>query len=335
MGHGSVIRPLETSLKEQRYAHAYLLVGPPLVGKGTLAIDMARAVNCLSPEDGPCGECVQCRRIAAGQHADVLMIGVNDGRSEGPPRTEIGIDDVREVQRQASLMPYEGSHRVFIFDGAEHLSEAASNALLKTLEEPPEQVIIILLTSREEDLLSTIRSRCRRLELRPLARADLVRELVDSHSMVEEEAETLASISRGSLGWAISTLSDPSILDERNRELDRIAETSAGTLEERFSYVSELASLFLKDRSSAREVLYLWLRWWRDVLLLKEGAEEFAHNADRLDTLRSTAALLTTAQVVGFVKAISRTLDALDQNANPRLALEVLMLGLPGEMAAG
>ena len=232
---------------------------------------------------------------------------------------------------KSNLKPFEGSHRVFIFDGAEHMSEEAANALLKTLEEPPPQVLIILLTSQEEALLPTIRSRCRRLGLKPLPLAQIARELVDSRSILEEEAENLARLSLGCLGWAFSALDTPSILEERTRGLERIAQLSAAGLEERFNYAADVASLYFRDRERAHEVLYLWLGWWRDLLLIKEGAEQFVYNMDWTNTLRTNAELRTTAQVVDFIRAILRTLEALDHNANPRLALEVLMLSLPGE----
>ena len=131
-GYDTLLRQIETSVREGRYAHAYLLVGPPQVGKHTLAVNMAQAVNCLSSNHIPCGECTQCLHIARGHHADVRIIEVQREEEDGPSRKEIGIGDVREVQHQASLKPYEGKHRVFVFDGAEHMSEEAANALLKT-----------------------------------------------------------------------------------------------------------------------------------------------------------------------------------------------------------
>lgn len=338
-GHEPVLRQIDKSLREGRYAHAYLVVGPPQVGKRTLAINMAQAVNCLSTEDAPfgdprgrpCGGCSQCRHIASAQHPDVLVIGVQRGGGDGPPRREIGIDEVREVHHQASLKPYEGRCRVFIFDGAEYMSEEAANALLKTLEEPPPQVLIILLTSQEEALLPTIRSRCRRMELSPLPLAEVAKELVNSHSIGEKEAEKLARLSMGCLGWALSALSDPSILEKRKEELERICQLDLGSLEDRFGYASDLASLFSRNREDARQVLYLWLRWWRDLLLIKEGVEEFVCNVDWVDTLRLRASGFTTAQVLGFIRAMLGALEALEHNANARLALEVLMLSLPGE----
>ncbi len=328
-GHDPLLRQLDKSFSEGRYAHAYLLVGPAQVGKRTLAINMAQAVNCLSTEDIRCGECDQCRHIASAQHADVRLIGVQREGEDGPQRRDIGIGDVREVQHQASLKPYEGKHRVFIFDGAERMSEDAANALLKTLEEPPPQVMIILLASHEEALLPTIRSRCRRLELRPLPIPEVTAELVNSNSMGQEEAEKMARLSMGCLGWAISAAGDPSIMEKLRDDLARVSQITTSGLEERFNYASDLASLFSKNREEARETLHLWLRWWRDLLIIKEGVEEFVYNVDWSDTLQLRASEFTTGQIVDSIRAILTTLEALEHNANARLALEVLMLRLP------
>ena len=330
-GHEPVLRRIEKSFREGRYAHAYLLAGPPQVGKRTLAINMAQAVNCLTPEAAPCGDCAQCRPIAARQHADVVEIRVERDHGNGPARREIGIGDVREVQHLASLKPYQGACRVFIFDGAEHMSEEAANALLKTLEEPPPQVMIILVTALEEALLPTIRSRCRRLELNPLPLSEVAKELVSAHGIGEAEAQTLARLSMGCLGWALSAISDPTLMENRKECLERIVQISVASLEERFDYASALASIFFRNRESARETLHLWLRWWRDLLLVKQGAEEFVYNIDWADTLRLRADRYTTLQVVAFIRATLSTIEAIDHNANARLALEVLMLNLPGE----
>lgn len=218
---------------------------------------------------------------------------------------------------------------MIIFDGAEFMSEEAANALLKSLEEPPPQVMIVLLTANEETLLSTIRSRCCRLLLRPTAKQEVVDRLVSEHQADPEDAERLSRLSRGCLGWAIGALGNSEVLEQRRAELERIRETSEAGLEGQFAYVAELAALFAKDRESARQLLYLWLGWWRDLLLIKEGAEEYIHNTEWLTPLRLQAGGLTTAQLVGFVKRLVQTLEALDANANARLALETLMINLP------
>ena len=327
-GHDSLVQRLERSIREGRYGHAYLVVGPPQTGKATLALDMAMALNCPSTEDVPCGTCTQCLRISAGKHADVRVLSL-ESRPEGASRTEIGIDEVRELQHQASLKPYEGSHRVFIVDGAEQMSEEAANALLKTLEEPPPQVVIMLLTPEEGTLLPTVRSRCRRLELQPMPISRVARVLEERHSMEKSEADRLARLSMGRLGWAITALEDPALVEEQRGEVERVAELSAGGLEGRFAYAAELASQHFGNRARARDALNTWLRWWRDLLLVTEGGGEFVYNEEWMESLEAQASRLTTRQVTEVIRSLLSTLDALEDNANPRLALEVLMLSLP------
>jgi len=345
-GQDHILRLLEPALTADHLSHAYLLVGPPHVGKMTLALNLAQSVNCLQGPGAPCGSCTQCSRIAAGHHADVRIVGVGrretggetDGGSGRADSTEvprlgrstvIGIDDVRDVLHQVNLKPFEGSRIVVIFDGAESLSEEAANALLKTLEEPPPQVVILLLTTNEETLPSTILSRCQRLVLLPLPKDQLAEKLVTDHQAGPEEAERLARLSRGCLGWAISALKDPQVLEQQEAELDRLKEACEAGLSLRFGYAAELATLFSRDRESAIQVLYLWLRWWRDLMLIKEGVQEFVTNNDQLTELSLQASKLTTGRIVQVIKSLIHTIEALEHNANPRLTLEALMVGLP------
>ena len=424
-GQDHIIRQLDAGLKTGRLAHAYLLVGPPHVGKMALALNLAQAVNCLGsrsgtgieasgieasgiaaagiaavemggpemdgglfggapdglpaaaansapdslagglpsgvpvvvpadvpagvqsgvssgvpvgaladvpagvPVDAPCGNCIQCRRIAEGLHADLKVIGVGIGEEEGQSRRDIRIDQIREIESFLNLTAYEGSYKVVILDGAELLNTAAANALLKTLEEPPVNVLLLLLTSNEDALLSTIKSRCRFLYLKPVAKSELADKLLAGYAAAPEMAEQLARLSRGCLGQAVNALQDGQILEQREADLERLEEVCEGGLDARFNYAAELAARFNRDRDATRELLYLWLRWWRDLLLIKEGAEQYVHNADRIIPLRLQATRLTTAQVVAFIKRLNLTLEALDRNANARLALEVLMLNLP------
>lgn len=328
-GQDHILKQLEPSLKQGRLAHAYLLVGPPHIGKMTLALNLAQAVNCAQGQAMPCGGCSHCLRIWQGNHSDVRVIGVTQRDENGPTRTVIGISDVKESLHQASLKPYEGSCTVIIFDGAELMSDEAANALLKTLEEPPPQVLILLLTNNQDALLSTINSRCRRLDLLPVSKDQMVEKLMLEHEASEELAERLARMSRGCIGWAINAVNDPQVLAQREADIQQIGEICQTGLPERFNYANELAARFFRDRDSTKELLFLWLQWWRDLVLIKEGAEGFVQNQDELASLRLQASHLSTLQVVQYIKTINQTLEALDSNANARLALEVLMLNLP------
>jgi len=328
--HQPAVRHLKKAVLEDRLAHAYLLVGPRHVGKLTLALDLARAVNCLAPlEERPCGRCSQCQRIASGKHADIRVLSVRRRAEDGPARKERGIDEVREVEREASLMPFEGRYRVFIFDGAERMSEEASNALLKTLEEPPPQVLLVLIAEREGALLATVRSRCQRMEMRPLPYQEVLEHLVTHRGMETKEAEGLARLSQGCLGWAVQAAEDPQLVERRGEELDILSRLTEPNLYDRFRYAESLARRFSNDRDAGREVLYLWLQWWRDILIVKRGVEGSVLNLERIEMLRQEAAHYSSGAVVAFMGELLATLDALEQNAAPRLALDNLMLALP------
>jgi DNA polymerase-3 subunit delta' len=333
-GQDHLLAQLEASLRKGRPAHAYLLVGPPHVGKMTLAINLAQAVNCLEGMGTPCGNCTQCTRIAQRQHADLRIVALNMADAEGANRTLIGIDDIRTAMRQVFLNPYEGSFNVVIIDTAESMSEEAANALLKTLEEPPPQVLMLLLTADEEALLPTIRSRCHRLQLLPLRKSQMVDKLVNEFQAPPQDAEKLARLSRGCFGWAISALEEEDVLEnailkQRDEDLDRLDQACQSGLDLRFTIANVMATLFYQDREATKQSLYQWLRWWRDLLLIKEGGEEYIHNTDRSEQLTLQATGLTTVQIVVFIKRVLETLEALDRNASARLALEVLMLDLP------
>jgi DNA polymerase-3 subunit delta' len=321
VGHEKVVGVLANSLKDEKLAHAYLFVGPPHVGKMTLALNLAQALNC-DEDEKPCGRCPQCLKIAGGKHADVRVIGLEGG-------VEIGIDQIREMGHSASLRPFEGRYRVFIIDGAEHLSHEASNCLLKTLEEPPPNVQLILLAINERLLLPTVLSRCQRLELRPLPIHVVEKALIERWGVVPERAKVLARLSCGRLGWAVTASSDERLLGERGEGLTTLLKLAKTGREERFAYAARLANQFHRDRGSAKEVLTLWLGWWRDLMLVKGGCGRFITNVDREPTLYGEAEVYSLREIKGFIESLEQAMESLEQNANPRLVLEVLMLSMP------
>ena len=323
-GHELAVRTFEAALKSGRLHHAYLLSGPAHVGKTTLATQLAQAVNCTAG-DPPCGACGPCVRIGAGAHADVATIEVDPDATEGA-RTVISIDAVKDIIASAHLRPYEGRTRVYIVQSADRLSQDAANALLKVLEEPPPDVLLLLLTDNPDGVLPTIRSRCQLVELRPLPVARVAELLRDEHGAGEEQAEMLARLSRGCVGWAIEASADESVLAEVHQQIERIADVIEGGLEARFAYADALARRYQLDRAAGREELFLLMRWLRDVLLIQHGQGARIVNLSWRSTLERQAASLTSAQVTRWLRALTETVGALERNANPRLALEALMI---------
>ncbi len=321
IGQEKTLTLLDYGLKTDAIAHAYLLTGPGHVGKGTLAINLAQALNCDGPEP-PCGQCHSCQRIREGKHADVTTIGLDS-------RTEIGIDDIRGLQRLANLPPYEGKCKVLIIDGAEYLSIEAANALLKILEEPPPTVVWLLLAAEEERLLPTIISRCQRLELKPVSSERVQEVLVDSHNVDGDKARLLTQLCHGRLGWALSALADPDMLEQRSQRIDKLASLLTAGIEQRFAYAQELAGQFSQDRKAGWEITEIWVDWWRDLMLIKGGCQEAIINVDFKTVLKEQARDLSLSEIKEFLTNLGLLQDAISKNVNPRLALEWLMLNLP------
>ena len=326
-GHELAVRLLEKAFHRGRLHHAHLFVGPAHVGKTTLATQLAQAVNC-EDDAPPCGACNSCRRIVEGQHADVRFIGL-EPEEDDEARTMIGINEVRALQDMAYLRPYEGKCHVFIIQDADRMSAEAANALLKVLEEPPPDALLVLLTSNPDAVLPTVASRCQVLELRPLPVKRVAAVLRDGYSVAAEQAETFARLSRGCVGWAIQAVEEQALMAGLHQRLERIADVCNAGLAGRFAYADELARRFQRDRATGREELYLWLRWWRDVLLVQLGrGDEVVHRSWQ-DTVEGQAGSVSQAQTVAWIGRLYGTLDALDRNANPRLSLEAMLLDLP------
>jgi DNA polymerase-3 subunit delta' len=330
INHEVAVSYLKRSL-EKGIAHAYLFVGPAHIGKMTLAINLAQALNCLAPEERPCGICDSCLRIASGKHADVQIIKLEQGSETGESssKTRISVEQVDQILHSVNLPPFEGKYKVFIIDGVDFLSIGAANRLLKTLEEPARNIVFILLTTNESMVPATVISRCQRIELFPVALPLIEKELVARFNVEPEKAKLLSRLSTGSPGWAVTMSRDSQALQQRNDWLDEWLEIMEADLDTRFTFVTKLTERYTQNREILQQKLDLLRDWWRDVLLVKSGNEDTITNLDREDTLRQFADSNTLEQIRQLISEIESTISHLRQNVNPQLALEFLMLNIP------
>jgi DNA polymerase-3 subunit delta' len=321
----------------ERLAHAYLFTGPTHVGKTLTALQFAQALNC-ERKDRPCGRCRQCERIAAATHPDVEIVGIG-GMCEEPDHPpgahakdnsrDIRICQVRRVERLSYLPPFEGRYRVWVIDPADAMNEPATNAILKTLEEPPPHVIFVLVTDREEMLLPTIRSRARRVEFHGASRKLIEQTLRTRWDAEPPLAAELAGLSGGRMGWALIALRDAEMLTQHRDMLDRAEALAGAPLSDRFAFAGELGGRYTRDRAGVQATLGAWQEWWRDILLIAAGREQQATHRDRLDRLRPLAAQCGVGSAVWALRAITDTRQQLEENASPVLALETMMMALP------
>ncbi len=328
-GQDKAVTFLQKSLEKGSLAHAYLLVSPPHVGKMTLAVNLAMAINCESPER-PCGKCNSCQRIATGKHADVQVIELSQiVDSEGDSKTKISVEQVDQILHSVNLAPYEGKYKVFIIDGVEFMSIGAANRLLKTIEEPVPNVIFILLTANESLVPATIVSRCQRLELLPVTVETIEKGLIDRYHVAPEKAKLPARIANGCFGWAVSAIQDDTLIQQRTEWLDAWREMFDADYDRRFAFAAKLVEKYSQNRSIVQQKLDLLLGWWHDLLLVKVNSEKAINNIDYQQELKKMAAGYTLGQIRAFINKIQSAKEQLRLNSNQQLVMEVLMLNIP------
>lgn len=321
IGHQWAVDLLADHVAYQRERHAYLFTGPQGIGRRTLALRFAQSLNCPSPSlpGQPCLQCASCRRFASMQHPDLSVVAAENVGEV------LKIDQVRELLHTLSLSPYEAKYRLALILRFEEANTSASNAILKTLEEPPPQVVLILTANSVENLLPTIVSRCEVVRLRPLSLEATAQGLQTVKGMPADTATQLAHISAGRPGYAIRLYQQPELLEQRRSWVEGLFHTLAGSKRERFASAMEL----VRNNDELRSMLQVWLTLWRDVLLRSTGITDSLTNPDYLSQVERLVQQVTLPDARLYARSIESTLNRIDHNVNARLALEVLLMDFP------
>jgi DNA polymerase-3 subunit delta' len=323
LGQEKAIAVLRNALRNGRLAHAYLFIGPEGVGKRLTALTLVKASNCQSPpEPGEsCEKCPSCIKVNTFNHADVIRLK--------PEGEVMKIGQIRDMQKRLHFRPMEGGRRACILDSSDRLTDEASNALLKTLEEPPPETHLFLITSRPHRLLPTILSRCQWLKFKPLSAAHIAQILQKAHGLDPEKAQFYASLAGGSVGQA-EALSNRVDFQKRLDWLQVFSTLPQKTTEEIF----ELCERMAKEEEEIQDLLELWKIWVRDLVVFKTAGEASMKqliNHDLGSEVAQEAKKSSLDQLDGIFHLISEVQNSLALNANRQLALEVLMLEIRKE----
>jgi DNA polymerase-3 subunit gamma/tau len=338
VGQQHVTRTLSNAIQSGRVAHAYIFSGARGVGKTTTARILAKALNCSKgPAAEPCNDCDSCREIGLGNSLDVIEIDAASNR---------GIDQIRELREMVRYAPAGGRYKVVILDEAHMLTDEASNALLKTLEEPPDKVIFVMATTAPEDLADTIRSRSQHFHFRALSFAEISDALVEICAKESLTAEpgaigVMARAAEGSLRDGLSLLEQAraycgsTITDAQVRELlgvvpGEILDELTGAIEERSAdRVLSLVHKMLAEGQNLQHFCREAIGHFRNLLVARvcgADSELIAAPADERPRLKKASEFFTEEDLTRFFQILLNTDDDLRRKPDARLHLEMGLL---------
>ena len=340
VGQTHVTETLQNAIKNNRVAHAYIFSGARGVGKTTAARILAKALNCIKgPTAEPCGVCDSCKEIAAGTSLDVIEIDAASNR---------GIDQIRELREMVRYAPAAARHKVVILDEAHMLTGEASNALLKTLEEPPDRVIFVMATTQPEDLEDTIRSRSQHFHFRALTFLEISRRL--EHIAKQEKLKidegalsVIARMAEGSMRDSLSLLEQAraycgeEITDNQVRELlgvvpeDALHELVEAIRTQSADRALGLVHTFLREGRNLQHFCREAIRHMRNLLIARVcGADSdlLAATPEQRPALAKAAALFSEEDLTRYFQILLETDDDVRRKMDPRVHLEMGLLRL-------
>jgi len=340
VGQTHVTETLANAIRNNRVAHAYIFSGARGVGKTTAARILAKALNCVNgPTAEPCGVCDSCKEIAAGTSLDVIEIDAASNR---------GIDQIRELREMVRYAPAAARTKIVILDEAHMLTGEASNALLKTLEEPPERVVFVMATTQPEDLVDTIRSRSQHFHFRALTFAEIsgrLKQIAEKENLRIEPGAlgVIARMAEGSLRDALSLLEQAraycgdTIPDKEVRELlgvvpeDALDELVGAVASASAERALALVHTFQKEGRNLQHFCREAIRHLRNLLIARvcgADSELIAATPDQRPALARAAGQFSEEDLTRFFQILLQTDDDLRRKPDPRVHLEMGLLRL-------
>ena len=333
IGQEHVVQTLRNALASGRVAHAYLFTGPRGTGKTSVARILAKAVNCLAPQDQrPCNECHICRAMSDGSHLDLVEIDA---------ASNTGVDDVRDLREKINFAPNEARRKVYVIDEVHMLSNAAFNALLKTLEEPPAHALFVLATTEPHKIPETILSRCQRFDFRRVGVEQIVAKLericqAEGAEVERAALEAIARAATGSLRDAESLLDQVLAFADERITLELVQRLLGATAQET---VADLVDALIAGDTARglhrinetvdggvdpRQLTRQLLEYLRNLLLLRTAGEDLVNvTAEMRQRMREQAKALPPEQLTTVIRRFGEAEFNLKVQAQPQLPLEL------------
>jgi DNA polymerase III subunit delta' len=311
--HPSVRKTITRSIEKGMFRGTHLIYGPKGAGQTSVARAVAKTMLCQMREHDFCDECLFCKRINERIYSDVIEMV--------PEKNYYTIDQLREMQQQALVQPYEGELKIFMLHDAHRMRQEAANSLLKILEEPYPHNLFLLLTDSVSGIITTILSRCRKIRLVPLPVPDLVEQL--KHTLDPAAAETIARAAGGLPELAVE-IQENNYLEERDEILKNLALIRKGE-----AYVPEVTMEYAKRKADIRQVLTIVQGIIRDGVLCVSGIEDGPLlNPDRQKEIVALWKSETPESLIRRFEKNLEAIEAIDQNININVLLEDFFIAM-------
>ena len=315
VGQEHITRTLRNQIMANRVGHAYLFNGGRGTGKTTSAKVLARAINCLNPQDGePCNECEICKSALNGSLTDIVEMDAASNNS---------VEDIRSIREEVNFLPTKAKYRVYIIDEVHMLSQGAFNALLKTLEEPPEHVKFILATTEPQKLPATILSRCQRFDFKRISNEDIIKrlEIVCKESNIEITKQALniiASLAEGAMRDALSILERCVQDGENNIDEDKIKELvgipkityihsiTEAIIKYNIDEAMESITKVLDEGKDLNNLLWEIIKYIKDILMVKTGQKLTIYNEEDFANLKKLADEVSKERAIRLISELSK-----------------------------
>lgn len=319
VGHEQIKEHMQAAIRDKKPFHAYLFQGEEGVGKEALARTFAAGLQCQSEStDKPCKECVSCRQMESGNQPDVIWVTRE--------KASLGVDEIREqLCNTMDIKPFSSPYKIYLVPEAEKMTEAAQNALLKTIEEPPEYGIVILMTSNITALLPTIQSRCLTMEFRPLSTA-VVESFVKEHCQVPDyQARASAAFAQGNLGKAMRYAKSEDFIERKDHIISLLRHVEQMDLSEMLAVIKDLGT----RKDEVRDYIDLMVLWYRDVLLFKATKDiNQLLFQDEASYISREASHRSYEKIEEILQAFEKAKVRLRANVNFDITMELMLLTL-------